>query len=107
MTALLILFTLATFYLLILLGRSYQRENNMRTAIETVCLHKLDDLCWIDFYDLAAAAECKMPDLTLLPKEVMLQNCARYVDCLMQSPENRAQATERYRACTDDPENQC
>lgn len=96
MVILLIFFTLSSFVLLLLLSKSYQREDRMHRAIEVVCMQKLDDLCWMDFYDLAAAADVHMPDLTLLPREVMLRNCERYVDCLMQAPGNREQAKKDY-----------
>lgn len=100
MFILLTLLTLVLFVLLILLRQSYQREELMHRAIKTVCLQKLDNLCWMDFYDLAEAANVPMPDLRLLPREVMLRNCERYVDCLMQDPGNRKEATKRYHGVT-------
>lgn len=99
---LLVFFTLSAFVLLWRLQQALEREERMHNAIKKVCLQKLDDLCWLDFYDLAAAANVPMPDLKLLPKEVMLKNCQRYVDCLMKCPGDREQAAKVYHAAAID-----
>lgn len=58
---------------------------------------KLDDRCWMDDYALyELLPEGPYVDLRHLPREEMLRNCRRYVDCrsVAETPER---AEEMYR----------
>lgn len=94
---------LFTFMLLILAGMAtaaqiyWMRTHHLERAIRKLCSQRLDDLCWQDLYELAEAGRCPMPDLKLLPREIMLRNCEKYVDCLGKCPADRAEALRQYK----------
>lgn len=68
----------------------------LRGIVREVCSQKLDDLCWMDLYKLADAIGCLMPDMTTLPKDVMMSNCSKYIDCLNRCPRSREMALMEY-----------
>lgn len=55
----------------------------LREAIRLHRDQKLDDRCWMDDYVLYESLPegGGLADLRLLPVDVMLANCRRYVDC--------------------------
>lgn len=57
----------------------------LRAAIRKHRDQRLDDRCWMDDYELyESLPEGATPhyvDLRLLPREEMLKNCERYVEC--------------------------
>lgn len=57
----------------------------LRNAIRKHRDQRLDDRCWMDDFELyevlPEGIEPSYVDLRLLPKEEMMRNCERFVDC--------------------------
>lgn len=57
----------------------------LRAAIRKHRDQRLDDRCWMDDYELyevlPEGIDPSYVDLRLLPKDVMMRNCERFVDC--------------------------
>jgi hypothetical protein len=72
----------------------------LREAIRKHRDQRLDDRCWMDDYELyevlPEGISPQYVDLRLLPKDVMMKNCDRFVECRTTSltPE---EAIERYK----------
>jgi hypothetical protein len=61
-----------------------EREKELEDAIRWVVTQQADDLCWMDAYTKLAALVGVKFDPKMLPKEVMLRRCDRYIDSLLE-----------------------
>lgn len=57
----------------------------LRDAVRKHRDQRLDDRCWMDDYELyevlPEGIDPHYVDLRLLPKDVMMRNCERFIDC--------------------------
>ncbi len=62
-----------------------ERIAELEDAIRWVVTQQADDVCWMDAYvklGKLVGVEITLEQLALLPKEIMLKNCDRFIDHL-------------------------